>query len=135
VSVAQTDSGPNDEAPAHELGEVLLRVDGLKKYFPITEGILVKRAVAQVKAVDGISFEVRRGETLGLVGESGCGKSTTGRCTWMAIRRSSPRRWRCVCKPFAPIMPPSSSAVMDVSWRQGDAAGDFGRSGTSSSLV
>lgn len=58
--------------------EVLLRVEGLKKYFPITAGIL-KRQVGAVKAVDGISFNIYRGETLGLVGESGCGKSTSGR--------------------------------------------------------
>lgn len=56
----------------------LLEVKDLKKYFPISGGLL-KRAVGQVKAVDGISFEVGIGETLGLVGESGCGKSTTGR--------------------------------------------------------
>jgi oligopeptide transport system ATP-binding protein len=58
--------------------EVLLKVDGLKKYFPITGGILGKQTGA-VKAVDDISFWVNKGETLGLVGESGCGKSTTGR--------------------------------------------------------
>ncbi|MFQ5954920.1 MAG: ABC transporter ATP-binding protein [Kiloniellales bacterium] len=61
-------------------GETLLEVNNLVKYFPVTEGIIVQRAVAQVKAVDGVSFHIRRGETLGLVGESGCGKTTTGRC-------------------------------------------------------
>jgi len=59
--------------------EVLVRVEGLKKHFPITKGIVIQRQVGAVKAVDGISFEIIRGETLGLVGESGCGKSTTGR--------------------------------------------------------
>ncbi|MFE9769149.1 dipeptide ABC transporter ATP-binding protein [Streptomyces sp. NPDC005808] len=58
--------------------EVLLRVQGLKKHFPIRKGVL-QRQVAAVKAVDGIDFEVRKGETLGVVGESGCGKSTMGR--------------------------------------------------------
>ena len=60
--------------------DVLVRVEGLKMYFPVTEGVLIQRTVANVKAVDGISFEIRRGETLGLVGESGCGKTTIGRC-------------------------------------------------------
>jgi peptide/nickel transport system ATP-binding protein/oligopeptide transport system ATP-binding protein len=58
---------------------VLVRLDDLKMHFPLTRGILWQRQVGAVKAVDGISFDVRRGETLGLVGESGCGKSTTGR--------------------------------------------------------
>ncbi len=58
--------------------EILLKVEGLKKYFPIQEGIL-KKTTGYVKAVDGISFEVKKGETFSLVGESGCGKSTTGR--------------------------------------------------------
>lgn len=57
--------------------EVLLRVKNLKKYFPIKRG-LIQRKVGDVKAVDGISFDVNKGETLGLVGESGCGKTTTG---------------------------------------------------------
>lgn len=59
-------------------GEVLLRVENLKKYFPIRRGVF-QRHVGDIKAVDGISFEVYRGETLGLVGESGCGKTTAGR--------------------------------------------------------
>lgn len=57
----------------------LVQVRGLKKYFPITQGIIFQRKVADVKAVDGLDFEIQKGETLGLVGESGCGKSTTGR--------------------------------------------------------
>ncbi|GGW46977.1 MULTISPECIES: ABC transporter ATP-binding protein [Streptomyces] len=63
-----------DAAP----GEVLLKVTGLKKHFPIKKGLL-QRQVGAVHAVDGIDFEVRSGETLGVVGESGCGKSTMGR--------------------------------------------------------
>src|SRR6195256_4374314 len=57
----------------------LLRFEHLKMYFPITQGIILQRQVGWVRAVDDISFTVHRGETLGLVGESGCGKSTTGR--------------------------------------------------------
>ncbi len=58
---------------------VLVEVTDLKMYFPITQGIIIQRHVGDVKAVDGLSFSIKRGETLGLVGESGCGKSTTGR--------------------------------------------------------
>jgi oligopeptide transport system ATP-binding protein len=59
--------------------QVLVKVRGLKKYFPITQGILVQREIGSIKAVDDVSFDIKRGETLGLVGESGCGKTTTGR--------------------------------------------------------
>jgi len=59
--------------------QVLVKVKQLKKHFPITKGILIQKQVGAVKAVDGVSFDIYRGETLGLVGESGCGKTTTGR--------------------------------------------------------
>ncbi|GJF20769.1 dipeptide ABC transporter ATP-binding protein [Streptomyces sp. HO565] len=66
------------QASSPEEREVLLKVEGLQKHFPIHKGVLRRQAGA-VKAVDGIDFEVRKGETLGVVGESGCGKSTMGR--------------------------------------------------------
>src|SRR5690349_5753455 len=58
----------------------LLEVKGLAMHFPISEGIVMTRKIGDVKAVDGVDFAIGRGETLGLVGESGCGKTTTGRC-------------------------------------------------------
>ena len=67
---------------------VLLRVDNLVKHFPIMRGILQKQ-VGAVRAVDDISFDVKRGETLGLVGESGCGKSTAGRTILQLYRATS----------------------------------------------
>jgi oligopeptide transport system ATP-binding protein len=60
-------------------GDIILEVRNLKMYFPLTKGIIFQHKIADNKAVDGISFYIRRGETLGLVGESGCGKSSTGR--------------------------------------------------------
>lgn len=60
--------------------EVLVDVKNLKMHFPVTEGLMIPRVVAHVKAVDDVSFQIFKGETLGVVGESGCGKTTTGRC-------------------------------------------------------
>jgi len=65
---------------------VLVKVRDLKMHFPITQGIVIQHRIGAVKAVDGISFDVLRGETLGLVGESGCGKSTTGRAILQLYR-------------------------------------------------
>src|ERR1700716_2966585 len=58
----------------------LLQVRGLRMHFPVTEGLIARRHIGDVKAVDGVDLAIRRGETLGLVGESGCGKTTMGRC-------------------------------------------------------
>ncbi len=69
--------------------EPLVRVTNLVKHFPIMEGFVVKRQVAAVKAVDDVSFDIYRGETLGLVGESGSGKSTTGRTMLQLYRPTS----------------------------------------------
>jgi oligopeptide transport system ATP-binding protein len=66
----------SDSPPTND---VLLSVRNLKLHFPVEEGFLLKRVTGHIRAVDGVNFEIRRGETLGLVGESGCGKSTTAR--------------------------------------------------------
>ncbi len=72
-------------------GDVMIRVENLKKYFPIVQGVVWRRRVGAVKAVDGISFNINKGETLGVVGESGCGKSTAGRAILQLQRPSSGR--------------------------------------------
>ena len=83
----------NATAPAATSGgdrnNVLLEVKNLKIHFPVFGGIL-QRKVATVKAVDGVSFTIYRGETLGMVGESGCGKTTIGRALINIIRSMSP---------------------------------------------
>src|SRR5260221_10590605 len=70
-------------------GKNLLNVTALKMHFPLTQGIIFQRQVGAVRAVDGIDFFVERGETLGLVGESGCGKSTTGRAILQLYKPTS----------------------------------------------
>ena len=77
--MVQTATAPQD-------GNILVRVENLRMYFPVTTGIVFQRKVADVKAVDGVSFFIRRGETLGLVGESGSGKTTIGRCILQLYR-------------------------------------------------
>src|SRR5262245_65572182 len=69
------------------MSEALLEVRNLVKHFPVSAGL--RRSTVSVKAVDGISFSLQRGETLGLVGESGCGKTTTGRCVLLLERPTS----------------------------------------------
>ncbi|MBM4431186.1 MAG: dipeptide ABC transporter ATP-binding protein [Chloroflexi bacterium] len=66
--------------------DILLEVKDLKMWFPITQGIVFQRHIGDIRAVDGLNFFIRRGETLGLVGESGCGKSTTGRAILQLYR-------------------------------------------------
>ncbi|MEE8442292.1 MAG: dipeptide ABC transporter ATP-binding protein [Dehalococcoidia bacterium] len=68
------------EQQPQQNGNVLVDVRNLKMYFPVKAGVIFQKKIADIKAVDDISFFIRKGETLGMVGESGCGKTTTGRC-------------------------------------------------------
>ena len=77
---------PVERAPA---GDMILEVRNLVKYFPVGGGGIFGKALGWIRAVDGVSFSIRRGETLGLVGESGCGKTTTGRCILQLERPTS----------------------------------------------
>src|SRR5215471_18058684 len=76
---ARSEAEANGVHPAAARPGALLAVNDLKKHFPIRQGILIQRQIGAVRAVDGVSLSGAPGETLGLVGESGCGKSTTGR--------------------------------------------------------
>ena len=69
--------------------DVLLEVRNLKMYFPVNSGLIFQRKIADIKAVDDISFTIKKGETLGLVGESGCGKTTTGRCILQLYKQTA----------------------------------------------
>src|SRR5471032_3365692 len=78
----------NPSRPTTANGDALVQVRDLRTYFPIRRGVL-SRTVGYVKAVDGVSFDVRAGKTLGLVGESGCGKTTVGRTLLRLIPATS----------------------------------------------
>jgi len=84
---------PTAAAPAGDgavaAGETLVEVRGLQKHFPINRGVFFKRPVGAVKAVDGVTFDVRRGESLGIVGETGSGKSTTARLIMHLLRATA----------------------------------------------
>ncbi len=95
--MSETVDAQVDEAPIDDVGElpsdVIMRVNHLVKEFPISKGVFFKKQVGAVKAVTDISFEVKKGETLGLVGESGCGKSTTARAVMRLLEPTSGDVW------------------------------------------
>src|SRR5215472_10838842 len=78
IALAESTAGNGVAGPLANSGTPILDVNNLKKHFPVKKGLL-RRTVGQVYAVDGVSFTIGEGETLGLVGESGCGKSTVAR--------------------------------------------------------
>src|SRR3954454_16139569 len=90
MSVTVDERSPQIESKARE---PLIRLEGIKKYFPITQGILFQRRIGDVHAVDGVDLEVYPGETVGLVGETGCGKSTLARVIMRLYEPTAGRLW------------------------------------------
>jgi oligopeptide/dipeptide ABC transporter ATP-binding protein len=91
MSANETQSGPTAAAERDEARQPLVRLTGIKKHFPITQGIVFQREIARVHAVDGVDLEIYPGETLGVVGETGCGKSTLARliCRLLPVAEGS----------------------------------------------
>src|SRR5688572_3261050 len=87
-----TRTQPTDNRVSGQMGNVLLKVEDMRMYFPIKKGVF-QQTVGHIKAVDGITFSIRQGETLGMVGESGCGKSTTGRAILQLYRPTTGHVW------------------------------------------
>jgi peptide/nickel transport system ATP-binding protein/oligopeptide transport system ATP-binding protein len=85
----ERESGSAAPSPVAGPGEPLVQVRDLVKHFPMTQGIVFQRKIGAVQAVDGVSFDVKRGETLGIVGETGCGKSTTARLIMRLLEATS----------------------------------------------
>ena len=81
--IMTTAIAPDNTTSSANGSGALLEAVGLKKHFPVTKGLLISKTTGHIKAVDGVSFELRPGETLGIVGESGCGKSTTAKMMLM----------------------------------------------------
>ena len=114
--MATTETRPQEMA-TNGSGDDLLVVENLVKHFPVTRGIIFQKEVASVKAVDGVTFSIREGETLGVVGESGCGKSTMARCVMKLLEPTSGRllfRGRDITKLSRPEMRPFRREMMMI---------------------
>lgn len=109
--MTQDTTTPETDSPVQMAPERLLQVENLVKHFPITKGIFFRKQIAAVQAVSDISFHIDRGETLGIVGESGCGKSTTARCI---LRLLEPTSGKVLYRAETPAGSSEGAEVIDI---------------------